>query len=124
MRGRKPKPPQLRLVEGNRGHRPIPDAGPQPTGPLVKPAKIRGRASQLWDEVAALAPWLTQLDGYKLHVFCQLHAEFEQAPRKMIAARIAQLRTIGAELGLDPATRTRMGAAGSKPKDPADKYFD
>jgi len=32
MRGRKPKPTQLKLLEGNRGHRPINGAEPKPPG--------------------------------------------------------------------------------------------
>jgi phage terminase small subunit len=128
VRGRKPKPAFLKIVTGNPGHRPTPvhlselpeiDAA-KPT----KPPKLRGRALELWDQVVTNAPWLTLADSFKLHVWCELQAEFERAPRKMVASRLAQLRASGSELGLDPASRDRIGkASDAKSKDPADKYF-
>jgi len=43
----------------------------------------------------------------------------------MVAARIAQLRAVSSELGLDPPSRARLGAdAKTKEADPADKYFE
>lgn len=125
LAGRKPTATVVKLATGNPGNRPIPQDEPQPVGALVKPPKIRGRASQLWDEVAALAPWLTSAESFKLHVWCELHAEFERSPRKMVAARIGQLRAAGSELGLDPSSRARLGKVGDgKPKDPTDRFFD
>lgn len=118
------KPTALRVIQGNPGRRPIPQGEPQPVGALEKPAKIRGRASQIWDQHAAIATWLTSADSTKLHVFCELYAEFERSPRKMVAARIAQLRAAGSELGLDPSSRARLGKVpDGKPKDPTDRFF-
>jgi phage terminase small subunit len=50
-----------------------------------------------------------------------LHAEFERDPAGMIAARVAQLRALGSELGLDPSSRSRFGGSTPAEKDP---YFD
>lgn len=124
IRGTRPTPTVVRLATGNPGKRPLPKDEPLPQGPLVKPQKIRGRAAALWDEVAGVATWLTSADGYKLHVWCELHAEFERSPRRMVAARIGQLRAAGSELGLDPTSRARLGKTDSgKKQDPAEQYF-
>ena len=44
-----------------------------------------------------------------------LQAEFEADPAMMTAARIAQLRALGSELGLDPSSRARAGFQLKKP---------
>lgn len=124
IRGQKPKATQLRLVTGNAGHRPIPEAEPVPEGSPIKPKKLKGRPAKLWEEVIAIAFWLSAADGYKLHIWCELQAEFESSPAKMVSARISQLRAIGSELGLDPSSRARLGQGDAgKPKEKADKYF-
>jgi hypothetical protein len=125
IRGRKPTATVIRLATGNPGKRPIPAGEPVPEGEIEKPPKLKGRAAELWDRFIARAHWLTWADGPKSMMWCHLHAEFERAPGKMQSARIAQLRALGSELGLDPASRARLGAKGDngKPKDPAEKYF-
>ena len=124
VRGAKPKATVLKLVTGNPGKRALPSAEPEATGRPIKPTKLRGRAAQLWDEVVDVAWWLTAADGYKLHIWCALQAEFEKAPTKMVAARISQLRAAGSELGLDPASRARLGAKdGQGPHNQEDDDF-
>jgi phage terminase small subunit len=44
-----------------------------------------------------------------------MQAEAEENPRAMTAARIGQLRALGSELGMDPASRARLAPA--KPPD-------
>jgi hypothetical protein len=125
IRGRRPTATIIKLATGNPGNRPLPQAGPEAAGSPLKPPKLRGRAATLWDEVVERAPWLTVADSYKLHVWCVLQAEFERAPRQMVAAMISQLRSAGSELGLDPGSRARLGQVkpnGAK-KDAAEKYF-
>jgi hypothetical protein len=124
VRGRKPRPTHLKLVTGNPGKRPLPRCEPQTSERPRKPRKIHKRAGELWDEVAVL-PWLTAADSYKLYIWCELQAEFEKSPTLMVSARIAQLRAVGSELGLDPASRARLGAGRNEPPqdDPAAKYF-
>ena len=79
-----------------------------------RPLNLRGRAAELWGEVAALCWWLADTDGFKAGVWCALQAEFERGPAKMTAARINALRALGSELGLDPTTRARMQADHSR----------
>jgi phage terminase small subunit len=107
--GRKPTATIIKLARGNPGRRPLPQNEPIVTGAPTKPPKLGKRANELWEEVTRFASWLTAADGYKLHVWCELQAEFERAPSKMVSARIAQLRAVGSELGLDPGSRARLG---------------
>lgn len=128
-RGRKPTPNVIKLVTGNPGRRPISEPSnlaPAPDGPLKKPPKISPRASELWDEVVERAWWLKPIDAYALHLWCELQAQFERSRGRMVAARIAQLRSAGSELGLQFISRSRAGVDGGndgKEKDPAAKYF-
>ncbi len=111
MRGRKPKPTELKLVLGNPGKRPIPTSEPMPSGPLGRrPGYLRGRATELWSEIAELAFWLGDADSYKLGNFCSLMAEFEAETAKFSASRINVLSALGSDLGLDPAARARLVA--------------
>lgn len=113
-RGAKPKPTHLHLVQGTINATRHKDAlaSPNAAGALVKPTYIRAgtRAAALWDEVAAACWWLGDADSYKLGMWCAMQAEFERGPSKMTSARIGQLRALGSELGLDPASRSRLGA--------------
>jgi phage terminase small subunit len=81
---------------------------------------------KLWDEAMVCAPWLSAADGYKLHIWCELQAEFGQDPSRMLSARIAQLRAVGSELGLDPTSRARLktGIDAKDKKDPASEFLD
>jgi hypothetical protein len=107
IRGRKPTATVLKLITGNPGDRPIPRNEPIPDGPVERPAKIRGVPLALWNQFIVRASWLTWADGPKAMIWCYLQAEFQKSPAKMVASRIAQLRALGSELGLDPASRAR-----------------
>ena len=118
--------------------RPLPKAREEvlPGGPIERP-KIKGNPGKLWDLYITRCHWLTWADGPKALMWCHLQAEYEKAPTAMIASRIAQLRAVGSELGLDVSSRDRMGvtiptgnAPADKPDDaakekpnPASKYF-
>jgi hypothetical protein len=129
-RGRKPTPAHLKLIMGNPGKRPIREDGvqegqaPYDNG-LEPPVKLAKRQKQLW----STACWLTQFDVPRAFMWVELHAEFERGPTLMIAAKVAQLRALGSELGLDPASRTRIGAIGAasgedaRTKDKSEQYF-
>jgi len=125
IRGRKPTPPHLRLVTGSHlKDRPV-QTEKLPAGSLERPPRLRGTAAALWDGFIVKCHWLTWADGPKARMWCHLQAEFDRAPTKMIASRIAQLRALGSELGFDQAARSRMSipdVPGGK-SNPADKYL-
>jgi hypothetical protein len=127
IRGKKPRPSYLKVIEGNRGRRPLVQQRSETIshGALARPAKLRGNARKLWDYYIGKCTWLCPLDGAKALVWVHLQAQFERAPNRMIASRIAQLRALGSELGLDPVSRDRMGvmAGGAARPNPANKYL-
>jgi hypothetical protein len=124
MKGRKPKPTVLRLVTGNAGKRPLPAPDPLPAGTVERPAKLKGKPGELWDRFITRAFWLTWADSPKASMWCHLQAEFDRAPAKMMASRVAQLRALGSELGFDQAARVRMGISENGERKPFDKYLD
>lgn len=130
IRGVKPKPAYIKLVTGNPGHRPIvedPATGADPAydNGLEPPRRLTRRQQEFWDTYIRKAQWLTPFDVPRAFMWVHLHTEFERAPGKMIAGKIAQLRALGSELGLDPASRTRLATdTGQRAKDPAEAFFD
>src|SRR5215472_12923251 len=125
IRGRKPKPTQLKLVTGNPGGRPMPKCEPDPGGKPIKPRWLKGRGVTLWNEVMGFAFWLTEADSYKLAAWCDRQAEFEKNREHWTAADRREHRSAGSELGLDPASRTRLGPMEDprRKDDLASKYF-
>jgi hypothetical protein len=131
IRGVKPKPPKyLALVKGQ----PVPEGQEDPADSiqdgydngLEPPRRLSGRQLELWNAIIRKASWLTEFDIPRAFMWVHMHTEFERKPQKMVAGRIAQLRALGSELGLDPSSRTRIGAEVKTPKakmDPAEKFF-
>jgi P27 family predicted phage terminase small subunit len=136
MRGKDPKSPGLRLIEGNRSRTVIPKSvQPKPSVPrcpgfLDKIAKAKWR--EIVREYASLGI-LSQLDGTALSTFCNLYSKWRRATEKAEAEgfvvegstvgsqvkspwlRIAadaenQMRLLGAEFGLSPLSRQRIHA--------------
>jgi hypothetical protein len=110
FRGRKPSATALKLVKGNPGKRRLPTAEPLPCSPIERPSEILGKPAALWDRFIARAYWLSWAAGPKALMWCYLQAEFEHAPKQMVASGIAQLRALGSELGFDPSSRSRLDA--------------
>ena len=136
MKGRKPKPTALHLLSGNPGRRPLPPPDPLPHGTAERPRGLRGSALDIWTQFIARCWWLSWADSIKAEMFCHLLAEYRKSPTQMIAARIAQLRALASELGLDASARSRMNippnlnpgrphalGAGGTPPNPADRYL-
>lgn len=127
VRGTKPKPPALKLVTGNPGHRPLPVATtdvPVRETPLSSQKKLSKSQRVLWERFIDRAWWLSDADVPKAYMWVCLQAEHDKAPGDMIAARIAQLRALGSELGLDPSSRARLGISSEQRTDPSDRFFD
>jgi hypothetical protein len=121
VRGRKPTPTAVRILKGNPGRRPLPSNEPTPeAGRCTPPRPLKGRPLALWRRYIGRAWWLTEFDAPKAWLFVHLQAEAENDIALMTAARISQLRGLGSELGLDPASRARMG---SPPVDKTNEWF-
>jgi len=83
--GRKRKPAKLRLVEGNRGHRPIPTEEPEfsiPDGIPAPPSFLDAFAREEWARIAPelfAAGLLTTPDAATLGVYCMCYSRWREA---------------------------------------------
>ena len=137
MRGRRPKPTHLKLLEGNPGQRPLNKNEPDPIGDLCEPpAWFNEEQTRSWDYAIAHAPYglLKLLDRSILVAWVVaecFHAEAVQKvgtfgmlaksystgapipnPYLVIATKQAQLMVkCAAELGFTPASRSRVAVS-------------
>lgn len=134
MRGRKPKPTALKLIDGNPGKRRITGREPKPPATLPTcPAHLSATARSEWKRLARVLNGiglLTQIDRTVLAAYCQAYGRWVEAERRLsetppllktpagyvqaspwiaIANRQVELMTrLMAELGLTPAARSRL----------------
>ena len=133
MRGRKPKPAALRLLEGNPGRRPVRDE-PQPRhGAPTRPRSLDVEARREWDRLAqemSRLKLLTMLDAGLFTVYCVVWSHWvacerviseqgmtQRSPRGNVSIRpevrlslryAEQLRSITSDFGMNPTARTRL----------------
>lgn len=126
-RGRRPKPPFLRLVDGT--HRPDRHGDAEATrnaaakaagkfGPLTKPKRLKPAAARAWDEWIAPAWWLDDSRGAAAIAFCELWQEFRFSPANFPASKHSQMRAYMADLGLTDQRNRPEKPAGGK-----DEFF-
>lgn len=134
MKGRKPRPTHLKLIEGNPGRRPINKREPKPAGDLfAPPSDMPPAAVPFWNQAIADAPQglLRRLDLRILFVWAcaaWLHSdamgkvarssamvqsartgEVYQHPMLSVANRQAGLMMkAAAEMGFTPTSRSRI----------------
>ena len=133
MRGRKPKPVALRVLEGNPGKRPI-GREPRPAGGQPScPAHLSPTAKAEWKRLARMLNQigiLTQADRAALAAYCQAYGRWVEAERKLAETptlirlpsgyiqpspwlaisnkQMELMQRYMAELGLTPAARARL----------------
>ena len=146
MRGRKPKPARLKLIDGNPGKRPIRGREPKPPTALPTcPAHLSATAKSEWKRLAGVLNeigLLTRIDRTVLAAYCQAYGRWVEAERKLaetppllktpagyvqvspwitISNKQVELMTrLMAELGLTPSARSRLAIQlpnGPKPWD-------
>jgi P27 family predicted phage terminase small subunit len=148
LRGRKPKPSHLRLVQGNAGHRPINQKEPKPKGDLTKPPEwLSDDQKQIWNDVIADAPkgLLKKLDGSVLTVWvvaCSIHRRMAEKVNAglVLAHTPAGMPVVGpymsilnrqsaimvkaaSELGFSPSARTRIQVEDDADEDDTQRFF-
>ncbi len=132
--GPKPKPPALKLLEGNPGHRPINENQPKPRPVAPKcPSWLATEARKEWRRVAPELErmgLLSGIDRAALAAYCQAYARWREAeetidrlgltfrtntgyeaprPEVTIARQMmVQMRAFCVEFGLTPSSRGRM----------------
>lgn len=131
MKGRKPKPPELKLLEGNRGHRPIPQkAEPTPSHPPT-PRWLSKDAKKEWRKVVPelyKIGLLKIIDLRGMEAYCACYAKWREVcektkigvmtaasgyhyPNPLINVELKyakEMRGWMVELGLTPASRSRI----------------
>ena len=124
-RGVKPKPAQLRLVDGTRNPtrhgsetalREKAEAAITAFGKLTRPRHLTGQARKAWDRYINPAAWLDASREAAAIAFCELWDEFVSSPQKFPASKHGQLRAYMSELGLTDE-RNRKDADDGKAKD-------
>lgn len=134
MRGRKPKPTFLRVLDGNAGHRPLNDSEPQPTGDLTDaPSWMTDSQQDGWRFAIANAPQglLKNLDQSILSIWV-VAEDLHRAASQKVAKHGALVRVgengawiqnpflaiqnkqalimlkAASEMGFTPSSRTRV----------------
>lgn len=127
-RGRKPKPPHLRLVDGSHREDRHGDAAEVEQaasaaraafGPMQRPKYLTGTAKEAWQRWIAPATWLDASREPAAIAFCELWKEMRSAPAQFPAAKHTQLRGFMADLGLTDERRRP-----AKPATDRDELFD
>ncbi len=122
IRGRKPKPTALKIINGNPGHRALNKNEVQVCSGVPEcPEWIEGEAKKEWDRVTTIhsqSGIIAPIDGSQLAVYCQLYGEFVNAQREKLpftANMISQMRALASCFGLEPSSRARLsGVAAGK----------
>jgi phage terminase small subunit len=126
-RGAKPKPVNLRLVDGT--HRTTRHGKAETArkdaetvaavfGKLTMPAGLKGEAAKAWKRYIVPAAWLDGAKEPAAIAFCELWSQFMESPSHFVAAKHGQLRAYMSELGLTDE-RNRGGS-----DDDHDPLFD
>jgi P27 family predicted phage terminase small subunit len=143
MRGRKPKPTRLKILNGNPGKRPLNDSEPRPpSGAPTCPAHLDAEAKKEWRRVAKLLDGmglLAKTDRAALAGYCVAYSRWVKAelilrdtgeilkakdsgqpfqnPWLAVANRAQeQMSKYLAEFGLTPSSRVRLHAAPAAPQ--------
>ena len=137
VRGRKPKPTALKLLEGNPGKRPLNKREPTPPkGRITCPDWLEPEAKKEWKRLAPSLEAmgvLTVTDTMAFAGYCQAYARWKEAeefiskhgsifktpsgyvqqvPQVSIAQQnLKIMQSFCSEFGLTPATRSRIAAA-------------
>ena len=153
MKGRKPKPLALKLIDGNPGKRPLNLDIPSPVPGIPScPSFLSGEAKREWRRISKeleSVGLLTLVDRAALAGYCQAYARWRAAEELVAqeglvyeytnkngstnivehpAVKIAResmmlLKAFCAEFGLTPSSRTRINLPRPKEKDPFDEFI-
>jgi P27 family predicted phage terminase small subunit len=149
MRGRKPKPTFLKLVQGNPGKRALNRDEPAAPPAIPKPpASLSRAAKREWKRSAQLlkdSGLLSHLDRNTFALYCQTWAQWIEAQEQIaqhgmlvrapsgypmqspyigIANGLAKkLIQMSAEFGLTPSSRSRIRLTDDKPVDALEEFL-
>ena len=146
--GPPPKPPQLKLLEGNPGKRPLNLPAVKPTPGAQCPSFLHEVAQLEWKRIVPelmKLGLLTQIDRAALAAYCEAWADFKRAaeqtknrPLTVVAgngtevqhpalvikrAAMEKIRQFAAEFGFTPSARGRVGMPGAGEEDPDEAFL-
>lgn len=150
LRGPRPQPTQLRVLNGNPGKRPLPESEPEPQSLAIVPDPpdwLGDIARQVWiDDAPRLRAigLLTELDLRAFALYCEAWQELFDAKKQidesgLIATSekggeyqhpavgiknkaIERIRRLGAEFGMTPSSRTGI-TVNKETASPKSKHF-
>jgi phage terminase small subunit len=124
VRGRKPKPTALKLLDGTRRDRINESEPAMEPGRVEPPEHLRGIARDHWLELApmlAKAGLLAVADRPALELLCVTYAVTRDDPLDhKAAANYARLLT---EFGMTPSSRSRIKLPGERRKDALGEFL-
>jgi hypothetical protein len=130
-RGRKPKAPHLRLIQGTHRDdrhgielevREAVVASATSFGPLSCPPHLKRLARAAWKQYIEPATWLDASREASAIAFCELWQEMRSAPTSFPAAKHTQLRGYMSDLGL--TDKRKRPIADTKIEKEKDEHFD
>lgn len=145
MKGRKPKPSNLKLIQGNPGHRPVNKNEPTPEREIPSPPDFMSKDALIeWGRVTEhlfKLGLLTDIDRATLVGYCESWSQYKEAKEKLqktgliikttngniiqnplvgIANKsLEMMNKLAAEFGMTPSSRSRINvtAPGGDKKD-------
>jgi len=145
MNGRLPKPTNLKILEGNPGHRPLNKHEPKPASRAVCPSHLTALAKREWRRVSVELEQLgllTGVDAAELAAYCCAYGRWIEAEREVkkhgllvpsavpgvlksnpaiavVNQCLTQIDKFSSQFGMTPASRSRISVAPpSKQDDP------
>lgn len=124
VRGRKPKPLALKILEGHRADQTNFNEPRLPAGSIVAPEHLHGHALDKWNELAPIlsgAGMLTAGDRDALEQLCDDYAIYRATACNKAKDRIRRLLT---EFGLTPSSRSRIRSTLEPAKNKLSSFID
>lgn len=113
--GRKRKPNEIRILEGNPGHRPIPESPQSAPADIEPPGYLHGPGLDEWNKKApelSRLGILTVLNKTLLAMYCEMYGQWEQlvdtGEFDKANRLVKELRMLSNEFGMSPASISKM----------------
>ena len=127
---RRPKPTKAKELDGNPGHRPLPEDEWEPDAtPPECPEHLGPLGKRLWEElIVRLDPVLTSVDGLGVEMICRSYEEWREHLKVRDHSNAdrswKQIRAMMIEYGLTPAARTKVQPVKPGQKDPLRDFLN
>lgn len=92
----------------------------RPLGP--PPERLEPEVRVAWEEIGRLAPWLGHADRIAVEVAAVLLAQFRRSLEKTPPQLLTRLEASLGQLGMTPASRSRVSVSTKTPDNPFQKH--